>query len=125
MKSPRQVPLLDRWPTGGARTVAVLRESPQELAPRYHLEFERDVDDLDEFDVAAIADTVIGQFWLFKHVRSPGGTEVMVDIAERTDRALDAVRRTLGLQRSELAWVTEYECDPRLEHILASRARVG
>ena len=101
----------------------MIEQSPAELERRYGLTFERGVDSLDEYLLAAVEDPELGQLVLFRHVQAPfHGTEVMVDVAERTSRALCAIESTLGIQQRQLSWIAEDEVDARLEFILAHRA---
>ncbi len=119
MRKVRQVKPQDRFPTGDAWDVAVLKLTPEQLHERFNIDFERGLDDLDYYSLAAIADDEVGQFWLMMHDRTPmQGTGVLVDAAVRRDAALRAVERQLGLRRDDYLWVTDDECNPLLDFLL-------
>ncbi|MCC7363308.1 MAG: hypothetical protein IT303_02965 [Dehalococcoidia bacterium] len=115
----RQVTAVDRWPSGMGWTVGALRGRPPQLAAHLGVAFETGIDNLGEFDLAAI-EAPFGQYWLFQHRDAPGdGTDVIVDAAVSRDDALDAVARDLGidcaeLQRERMSWVNEHASAPEL-----------
>src|SRR5688572_3065696 len=103
------------WPSGDGWPIGILTLSPDELTRRFGIVFERDTDDLDDFEVAAIADESIGQFWLFRHVQSPSkGTEVRADMATTRTSVLKAVWEQLRLDDMSFEWLNPCEGDPRL-----------
>jgi hypothetical protein len=103
------------WPRGQGWTVAILRATPEEFARRNHLRFEEGCDDLDAYDLAALADGEVGQVWLFRHRRSPeAGTELQVDTSSSRDDGIAAARRLLGISPDDLTWVSSYEVSPAL-----------
>ncbi len=118
MRKVHQVTPFEHFPTGDGWEVAVLKSMPSDLSQRFGIEFERGLDDLDYYLLAAIDDVRVGQVWLWMYERSPmPGTTVIVDAAVRRDTALAAVRRQLGFGDVDYVWVNEYECDPRLDAI--------
>lgn len=92
------------WPSGEGATVAVLRDSPADLARRLGLRFEQGVDGIGPYDLAAFDDPEAGQLWLFAHRDAPAGTEVQVDSATDPEVALGAIARQLGVECAQLAW---------------------
>jgi len=116
MKRARQVEPIDVWPNGDGWTVAVIARTPQELKDLFGLSFARELDDLDEYELAAIHDPDIGQFWLFRHRQSPDpDTEVRVDARVTRARAIAALDRQLHTDRwaqPPFSWLTEHPQNP-------------
>ena len=49
-----QVRPYEQWPSGDSRPIVMLRADPVALHERYGIEFEHDMDDFAEYDLAAI-----------------------------------------------------------------------
>jgi guanylate kinase len=97
MKSVVQVQPWRRFPSGDAKSVAILPLSPDEIERRYGIRFESGRDDLDSFKLAAIGEREIGQFWLMRYDNAPSGeTEVLTDSALPRLDGLAALHRCLG-----------------------------
>lgn len=96
----------DRFPSGDGRPLATLRFSPEELATRFGLTFEEDYDDLDWFDLAAIALPDRSQAWLMRHRGNPEpGTTVYVDASAHPARTKELVQQVLGLADEDFCWI--------------------
>ena len=101
------------WPSCEDWVPALLGYTPEEIADRFGICFERGLDDLDEYDLAALDGGAIGQVWLFRHLRSPKPwTEIQVDFAIPREEALRTVRNLMGLAPDDFAWVSEFEHAP-------------
>jgi hypothetical protein len=107
-----QVKPVTAWPSGDGWTIGTLSLEPEELAERLGIEFESGRDDLDAYRLAAIAESQVGQLWLFAHENAPqGGTDIIVDRSVTRDIALGALARTLGIDIRSFDWVNPYaEC---------------
>lgn len=94
------------WPSGDCRTIAVLTRDPAGLRKHLGIAFEPGRDDLDTFQVAAIADPEVGQFWLLAHEHAPlKGTEAVFDARISRDTAIGVIQRHLGpIGRGDLLW---------------------
>lgn len=102
----KQVPAHQYFPSGEARYIAVLRQTPEQLADKYSIVFEEGVDDLDRYQLAALDGGSSGQMWLFRHFSSPeSGTEVLVDSKVNPEDALATLLRSLQLDEDSLVWV--------------------
>ena len=102
------------WPTGGPWIVGGVSLLPEQLVSEFPSEFpsgfERDVDDLDEFDAAYINDEEIGPILFLRHVRTPeAGTEVLVDAGVTRKAADAALRRRLRVVKVPYSWRTPSE----------------
>ena len=97
----------EQWPSGDSWTVAFVDPN---AVRRLGLEFEDGADDLDSYQVRAVADSRVGQFWLFRRRNSPhAGWELVVDAAVGRDVALAALERQLKLDSTALVWVNSLE----------------
>ena len=67
----RQVKPIEQWPSGEGRVVATVCKEPAQLAKALGPKFERGVDGLDWYSIAAIADEAVGQIWFFNHDHGP------------------------------------------------------
>lgn len=114
---PSQTRPLERWPSGDSWTAAFLDEAAVE---GLGLEFEQGKDDLDSYLLAAIADSQIGQFWIFRRDHSPEPSwELVVDASVRRDDALSALWRELRLDTRSMPWINPLSALPRVD--LATR----
>jgi hypothetical protein len=98
------------FPSGDSRPIAVLEFSPDELATRLGIVFEKGYDDFDSYELAAIeirpADSPdIGQVWLFRYQGWPyPGTELLIDSLEDGARILPIVLDALSLSEHNVSW---------------------
>ena len=101
----RQIPRENRWPSGNSRDVVELRFSPEELASRFGLDFERLHDDLDWLQVAAIELPDGSQAWLYRYRGDDdAGTFVRVDAHADLVRARTQLQRLLNLSERDVRW---------------------
>lgn len=109
----RQVPPHARWPSGDSRALATIRFSPEELAARYGLVFERGCDDLDWYQLAAIALPDGAQVWLIRHRGNPApGTVVDIDAGADFARTKAQLTQALGLTDADFLWVSPVVAAP-------------
>lgn len=102
-----QVPRHQFFPSGDCRDLVELRLSPAALTARHGLTFEELVDDLDEFEVAAIALADGTQVWLYRYRRDPSpGTAVRVDSHADFARTKGLLADALGLVDADFLWVS-------------------
>lgn len=110
----RTVKPIERWPTGDSRTIGIVSSAPDEITARFGIRFERGLDGLGEYALAAISDRRGGQFWLFRYDGSPfRGTDVVVDALRSRSDTLKAVRTVLGFQAKDFEWISDDEYDQR------------
>lgn len=100
--------------------MAILHRTPSQLRRSHGIQFESDIDDLGKYQIAAIYDREVKQFWLTRHTQSPDpGTEVQVDSAVTSEQAIAAVVRQLGTEvwrKPAFSWVTKYPSRPSFAH---------
>lgn len=98
-----------RWPSGSSVPLAALRFSPDELANRYGLEFERDLDDLEYYKLAAIRLPDGSQAWLERHDGDPvSNTLAHVDASANLRLAKEGLKRALDLTDEDFVWVSPF-----------------
>lgn len=96
----------DHFPSGDSQALATLRFSPEALAERHGLTFEEDNDDLDWFQLAAMALPDGSRAWLMRHQGNPEpGTIVYVDAGAELATAKAHLTRALGLREEDFSWV--------------------
>lgn len=87
--------------------LAVLRFSPVDLSSRHGLTFERRHDDLDEFQLAAIALPDGSQAWLERHCGDPvDNTLAHVDAGANLRLAKQDLQLVLDLSDDDFVWVS-------------------
>jgi hypothetical protein len=87
--------------------LAVLRFSPADLSIRYGLAFERRHDDLDEFQLAAIALPDGSQAWLERHCGDPSANALAhVDAGANLRLAKRDLQQVLDLSDDDFVWVS-------------------
>ncbi|MGI8687259.1 MAG: hypothetical protein ACR2M3_01655 [Thermomicrobiales bacterium] len=94
------------WPSGSSRAIAVLSFEPEELARRYGLRFQEDVDDLDTLLFAVLRLDNGSNAMLYKHVGDPNpGTIVNVDAHADLAMERELLVSALHLQANDLLWI--------------------
>lgn len=122
----KQVEPWTKWPSGDSKTVAVLRSTPEELEAKFGLKFEHCSDDLDGYDIAAVAVGEIGQLWLWRYEHAPeGATEVVVDSAVTNSRALASLDELLEPLKTRVVWTEATAARKPLVLVLHGPAGVG
>jgi len=104
-----QVQPYKQWPSGDSRPIVMLRANPAELQERYGIQFEHDMDDFDEYDLAAIElpDSTQACLQLMRHVGNPeSGTIVYVDASVNFEQAKNLLVDALSLSPREITWIT-------------------
>lgn len=99
-----QVVPQDLWPSNIGRSVITLNLSPDTLAARYNIKFEEGLDDLDEYQLAALYHPLIGQIWLWKYNNSLD-LDVMVDSLIDPIIAQEIIINLLSLDVSDISWL--------------------
>jgi hypothetical protein len=99
-----QVPVDRRFPE--AREIASLSLTAPSLADSHGLTFESDVDDLGEFDLAAVRLDDAELVWLraYHDAPEPYATTIIMDSRLKADEALEAVLDAMGLPESAVSW---------------------
>ena len=97
------------WPTGETRPLMLTRLRPEELAEKFGLVFEDDLDDLSFVKIAVVR----GSFGIAGLIaRDPApfeGTIVYVDHDADLDSARAAVMSEFGLTGSDIEWMATDE----------------
>ena len=83
----------------------MLPREPAELEQDFGIRFERGVDGLDSYSLAAISDRSVGQIWFFKHDHGPEGTDIEVDAGIDPSVAMNAIARHLGKLCRDVVWL--------------------
>jgi hypothetical protein len=95
-----------RWPSGDSRDLAEIRFAPDELATRFGLQFEEDLDDLDWFKLAALQLPDGSQVWLYKYRGDQfTGTAVRADAGADFAKTKEQLKQALDLSEDDLLWV--------------------
>jgi hypothetical protein len=94
--------------------VAVLTLSPPELTTRYGIEFERDHDDLDAFDVALLEFGNGHQFALLHYLNAQsGGTELYAAESADPAQACHEFLTSLDVEPEQLEWTRATDEQPQ------------
>lgn len=95
-----------RWPSGLDKTIAVLRESPPELAARLGLVFSPKSDDLDSFVECAPGLSSGRLVLLLRYRGNPrAGTEMLIDSEDDARAALQELCAALGVGDESIVWL--------------------
>lgn len=106
--SHRRVQVLSEysWPSGIAQGIAVLMESPDELATRLGIGFQWDQDDLDRLQQAYLRLASGRVVVLRRHAREPNrGTSVYADASDHAAEAVAEVLATLEVPGNKVDWI--------------------
>jgi hypothetical protein len=102
----QQVVPHDHWPSGDSRDLAEIRFAPDELAARFGLRFEDDLDDLDWYKLAALHLPDGSQVWLYRYRHDPSpGTAVRADAGADFAKTKEQLKQALDLSEDDLLWV--------------------
>lgn len=106
----RQVQPHGHFPSGDRRALLEVALDPADLADRYGLSFEEELDDLDRYQRAAVALPDGSQAWLIKYRGEAGtGTTVYVDAAADPGETKRLLLRMLALAEKDLSWAGPVE----------------
>lgn len=84
--------------------VAVVGLEPTDLQKKLDISFQSSVDDLDYVDIALL-EVDGARLALIRHQRAPSpGTELYLNRAQASSRALDQILEVIGLKSSDLTW---------------------
>ncbi len=98
-----QVAPWNEWPSGDSKPIAVLPGEPAELSARFGLLFDRRVDDLGPYRLAAVDLHNGTQAWISRHDDDPNpGSVVFVDASLDVKRALTRLAKLFGLSPQQL-----------------------
>jgi hypothetical protein len=107
---------MDGWPSGQARSIAVVQIEPSELQSRYGIVFSDGYDDLDYFAEAAVQLPSGQRLLLVRYRHHPSsGTEVRADANDDAQKARQELLRALNTDDSVFSWVSDEEEPPNLE----------
>lgn len=102
-----QVQPHETWPGGDSIHLAVVRRSPAQFQRQFGITFERCIDDLDEFVVAALELPSGTQVWLEQHAGDPEReTLILADISVDAAACVSEVIEQLGIDPQEVRWIT-------------------
>ena len=93
------------WPSGDNKPVLEVKSTPYEFSKRYHLEFHRDLDDLDYFLGSHLLDAKIGYIVMMRHENSLSeGVILYVDSKVDTVDAIYRIKEILVLSDDDVNW---------------------
>lgn len=93
---------------GELQPIAVLALSPPELTTRYGIEFQRDRDDLDAFDVALLEFETGEQFALLHYLSAQtDGTELYASESADPEQACHEFLTSFEMKPDQLEWTRE------------------
>lgn len=93
------------WPSGLARGIAVLAESPDELSARLGIAFLWDEDDLDRLQQAYLRLASGRVVVLRRHAREPNrGTSVYADASDPAEVVIAEILPALSVPRTMVDW---------------------
>jgi hypothetical protein len=106
IRSFHQLAATDR--RGELQPIAVLTLSPPELTTSYGIEFQRDSDDLDAFDVALLEFENGDQFALLHYLSAEtGGTELYAAESADPEQACEEFLASFAMEPDQLEWTRE------------------
>lgn len=110
----RQVKPHEHWPSGDSRPIAVLPFDIPTLVERFGLTFREGLDDLDRYQLAAIALGDGQQAWLIRYEGDPSpGTVALVDRGADVEDAQSLLAEALGLTRDAFLWTAPVPASTR------------
>jgi hypothetical protein len=102
----RRVTPWKHWPSGDSRPIARIALEPVELSKRYGLKYDKGVDDLDRYQLAAVELASGEQAWLSKYDHDGhAGTVVYVDAGSDVEDAQALLMDAFGIDRDAFVWL--------------------